>query len=157
MIRDFLFLGRVKRRLIEGSIPSAQVFSYFFIITAVDNLQLAILQVSPAEPAPLTPVAVWGSVAIGGVYLVATYFLNGGASGRDYLARYFSVSAVTALWVAVPFQSLLWLPRVFEPIARLDWYVPALLLIANIGIFSFIALQIRGIARGSRRAGANDS
>ena len=150
MIRDFLFLPRVKRQLIEGTLPNSRAFLYFLIITAVDNLQLAILQVSPAQPTRWTPLAVWGSLAIGGVFLVATYLLNGGSAGRDYLTRYFSISAVVALWVALPIQLLISLPRVAASLSNLDWYVPSVLFSTNILLFSFIALQVRDVATRSQ-------
>ena len=152
MVRDFLFLGAVKRRLVDGRLPNTQAFLYFVIITAVDNLQLAVLQLSPAQPTRWTPLAVWGSLLAGGVFLVGTYFLNGGSRGHDYLTRYFALTAVVALWIAVPFQLLISLPRVLEPLVGVDWFVPAVLLVANIGIFSFIALQIRDVAIRSRQA-----
>lgn len=50
MIRDFLFLSAVKRRLVDGTLPNNQIFLYFIVITGVDNLQLAVLQVAPAQP-----------------------------------------------------------------------------------------------------------
>ena len=151
MIRDFLFLPRVKRQLVEGTLPSSRAFIYFFIITAVDNFQLALLQVSPAQPTRWTPLAVWGSLGIGGVFLVATWFLNGASGGRDYLARYFSISAVVALWVALPVQAAISLPRFLPSLASLDWYVPAVLLTVNIFLFTFIALQVLDVARRSGR------
>src|SRR5687767_7521912 len=80
-LRNFLFLGQVKRRLADGTLPAAQAFVYFLLITVVDNLQLAVLQVSPAQPIPYMPLAVWGSLVLGIVFLVATYLLNGGAGG----------------------------------------------------------------------------
>lgn len=150
MVREFLFLSRVKRRLVERTLPNTQAFVYFFIITAVDNLQLGLLQVSPAQPTRWTPAAVWGSLALGGAFLVATYFVNGGSAGRDYLIRYFSISAVVALWVALPLQLLISLPRMVAPLASLDWYVPAVLFTANVLLFSFIALQVRDVANRSR-------
>jgi hypothetical protein len=149
VIQDFLFLPRVKRQLVDGRLPSSRAFVYFFIITAVDNIQLAILQVSPAEPTRWTPLAVWGSIGIGGVFLVGAYLLNGGSAGRDFLVRYFSISAVVALWVALPFQLLISLPRIAPSLAILDWFVPAVLLTANVLLFSFIALQIRDVAMRS--------
>jgi len=150
VIREFLFLPRVKRQLVDGTLPSSQAFVYFVIITAVDNLQLGLLQVSPAQPTRWTPLAVGGSLAVGGVFLVATYLLNGGSAGRDYLIRYFSISAVVALWVALPLQLLISLPRIVASLANLDWYVPAVLFTANIFLFSFIALQVRDVASRSR-------
>ena len=150
MVREFLFLPRVKNQLVERTLPNTQAFVYFFIITAVDNLQLGLLQVSPAQPTRWTAPAVWGSLAVGGVFLVATYFLNGGSAGRDYLIRYFSISAVVALWVALPLQLLISLPRIVAPVANLDWYVPAVLFTANVLLFSFIALQVRDVANRSR-------
>jgi hypothetical protein len=150
MIREFLFLPRVKNQLIERTLPNTQAFVYFFIITAVDNLQLGLLQVSPAEPKRWTPYAVWGSLAVGGVFLVVTYFLNGGSAGRDYLIRYFSISAVVALWVALPLQLMISLPRFVASLAKLDWYVPVVLFTANVLLFSFIALQVRDVANRSR-------
>jgi hypothetical protein len=150
VIRQFLSLPRVKRQLVERTLPNTQVFVYFFIITAIDNLQLGLLQVSPAEPTPWTPSAVWGSLAIGAVFLFATYLLNGGSEGRDYLIRYFSISAVVALWVALPLQLLISLPRVVTSLAKLDWYAPAVLFTANVLLFSFIALQVHEVASRSR-------
>ncbi len=149
MVRDFLSLGAVKRRLVQGALPNTQIFLYFLVITAVDNLQLAMLQVSPATPTPWTPFAVWGSVVLGGLFLVGTYVLNGGSTGRDYLPRYFSISAVVALWIAIPFRFALSLPRFISPLAELEWYVPTLILTTNIALFSFIALQIYNVARRS--------
>jgi hypothetical protein len=150
VLGQFLFLPRVKRQLVERTLPNTQGFVYFLIITGIDNLQLGLLQVSPAQPTRWTPFAVWGSLAVGGVFLVATYLLNGGSAGRDYLIRYFSISAVVALWVAVPLQLLISLPRLVDSLARLDWYVPAVLFTANVLLFSFIALQVRDVANRSR-------
>ena len=97
MVRDFLFLSAVKRRLVHGTLPNTQVFLYFVIITAVDNVQLAVLQVSPVAPTRWTPLAVWSSFLAGGIFLIGTYLLNGGSAGRDYLPRYFAITAVVAL------------------------------------------------------------
>ena len=149
-MRGFLSLSRVKRRLVERTLSNTQGFVYFFIITAVDNLQLGLLQVSPAQPTRWTPAAVWGSLAMGVVFLVATYRLNGGSAGHDYLIRYFSISAVVALWVALPLQLLIWLPRIVAALANLDWYVPAVVFTANVLLFSFIAVQVRDVASRSR-------
>ena len=151
-MREFLSLSRVKRRLVERTLSNSQAFVYFFIITAVDNLQLGLLQVSPAQPTRWTPAAVWGSLAMGVVFLVATYLLNGGAAGRDYLIRYFSISAVVALWVALPLQLLISLPLIVAAFAKLDWYVPAVVFTANVLLFSFIAVQVRDVANRSRSA-----
>ena len=150
MIRDFLFLSRVKRRLVDRALPNTQAFIYFVIITSVDNLQLGYLQVSPAHPTRWTPLAVWGSLGLGGVFLIATYLFNGGASGRDYLVRYFSISAVVALWIAIPFQVLISLPGIAPSLAAVDWYVPTILVTTNVLYFSFVALQIRDVAMASQ-------
>jgi len=146
MIRDFVFLSRIKQKLVEGTLPNLQAFIYFVVITSIDNLQLGYLQLSPAHPTRWTPLAVWGGLSLGGVFLIATYLLNGGASGRDYLVRYFSISAVVALWIAVPFQVLISLPGIVPSLAAVDWYVPAIITIVNVLYFSFVALQIREVA-----------
>ena len=151
-IRRFLSLAHVKGRLVDRSLPNAQIFSYFVVITAVDNLQLAVLQVSPAQPTPWTPLSVWSSIFVGGIFLFATYHLNGGSAGRDYLARYFSLSAVVALWIAIPFQALITLPRAFDQLAAVEWYVPLVVFLTNVAFFSFIALQVRDVALRSRNA-----
>ena len=146
MIRDFLSLAHVKWRLVDGTLPNLQAFIYFVVITSIDNLQLGYLQVSPAHPTRWTPLAVWGGLSLGGVFLIATYLLNGGASGRDYLVRYFSISAVVALWIAVPFQVLISLPGMLTSLAAFDWYVPAIITLVNVLYFAFVALQIRDVA-----------
>ena len=146
MIRSFLSLGVVKRHLIEGTLPNTQAFLYFLVITGVDNLQLAVLQVSPARPTVWTPVAVWGSLLAGAVFLVGTYLLNGGSAVRDYLVRYFALTGLVAVWIALPFQLLISLPRALEGLSRIEWYVPMVLLITNLGLFSFITLQVRDVA-----------
>jgi len=84
------------------------------------------------------------------VFLTATYVLNGGASGRDYLVRYFSISAVVTLWIAIPFQIAISLPTVVPSLAAIDWYVAAIVSTTNILYFSFVAWQIHGIAMRSR-------
>ena len=157
MIRDFLFLGAVKRRLVDGTLPNTQAFLYFAIITAVDNLQLAVLQVSPAQPTPWTPFAVWGSLLAGGVFLIGTYLLNGGSAGRDYLPRYFAITAVVALWIAIPFQLAISLPSLIDALAAIEWYVPAVLLITTVTIFTVIAVQIRDVAIRSRHTAVSGS
>jgi len=148
-VGDFLLLGRVKRRLIEGNLPSTQAFVYFCIITSIDNLQLGVLQVSPFHPTRWTPLAVWGSLFEGGVFLIAAYLLNGVSAGRDFLTRYFAICAVVALWIAVPFQTLIWLPHIVPSLASVDWYNPAVVLVTNTVMFPFLALQIRDVARKS--------
>jgi len=146
MIGDFLLLSRVKQRLVDGTLPNLQAFIYFVVITSIDNLQMGYLQVSPAHPTRWTPLSVCGGLSLGGVFLIATYLFNGGASGRDYLVRYFSISAVVALWIAVPFQLLIWLPGMVPALAAFDWYVPAIIMLINVLYFSFVALQIRDVA-----------
>jgi hypothetical protein len=146
MVGDFLLLSRVKQRLANGTLPNLQAFVYFVVITSVDNLQLGYLQVSPAHPARWTPLAVWGGLTLGGVFLIAPYLFNGGASGRDYLVRYFSISAVVALWIAVPFHVLISLPGMVPSLAAFDWYVPAIITLVNVLYFAFVALQIRDVA-----------
>ena len=94
----------------------------------------------------------WGSLVAGTIFLGATYLLNGGSSGRDYLPRYFSLTAVVALWIAIPFQLVISLPRVFGVLASIEWYVPAVLLSTNVAIFTFIAVQIREVASRIRDA-----
>jgi hypothetical protein len=94
MIHDFPFLLRVKRRLANHSLPNAQAFLHFVIITAVDNLQLGLLRVSRVHPTRWTPLAVWGSLDMGGVLPMATYLFNGGASGATTL----SVTSPSAQW-----------------------------------------------------------
>jgi len=81
-----------------------------------------------------------------------TYLFNGGASWRDYLVRYFSISAVVALWIAIPFQLAISLPAVVPSLAAIDWYVAAIISITNILYFSFVALQIRDLAMSFRAA-----
>ena len=150
MVRNFLFLSRIKQKLVNGTLPNLQAFIYFVVITSVDNLQLGYLQISPAHPTRWTPFAVWGGLTLGGVFLIATYLFNGGASGRDYLVRYFSISGVVALWIAVPFQVLIWLPAMVPSLAAVDWYVPVVITIVNVLYFLFVALQIRDVALSSR-------
>jgi hypothetical protein len=148
MIGDFLLLSRVNRRLVDGTLPNLQAFIYFVVITSIDNMQMGYLQVSPAHPTRWTPLSVWGGLSLGGVFLIATYLFNGGASGRDYLVRYFSISAVVALWIAVPFQVLISLPGMVRSLAAIDWYVPAIIMTTNVLYFTFVALQIRDVAAG---------
>ena len=80
---------------------------------------------------------------------MGSYRLNGGARGRDFLVRYFSISAVVALWIAVPFQALLALPQYAGTLARADWYNPFVVLVTNALIFAFIASQIWAVAKRS--------
>jgi len=63
MIGDFLFLSRVKRRLVDGTLPNLQAFIYFVVITSVDNLQMGYVQLSPIQPTRWTPFSVWGASA----------------------------------------------------------------------------------------------
>jgi hypothetical protein len=146
MIRDFLSLAHVKWRLVDGTLPNLQAFIYFVVITSIDNLQLGYLQLSPVHPTRWTPLTVFGGLSLGGVFLIGTYLLNGGASGRDYIVRYFSISAVVALWIAVPFQVLISLPSMVPSLRALDWYVPAIIMLVNVLYFSFVALHIREVA-----------
>ena len=88
---------------------------------------------------------------MGTAFLVGTYFLNGGSKGRDFLIRYFSVSAVTALWVAIPFQATLWVFGSNPTLASLDWFVPMFVLLMNAGLFAFIAYNIHDVASRSSR------
>jgi hypothetical protein len=108
------------------------------------------VQVAPIQPTRWTPFSVLGGLSLGGVFLIATYVLNGGASGRDYLVRYFSISAVVTLWIAIPFQIAISLPSVVPSLAAIDWYVAATISITNVLYFSFVALQIREVALGSQ-------
>ena len=52
----------------------------------------------------------------------------------------------------MPFQLAISLPRFVEALAILEWYVPAVVLVTNLAIFTFIAAQIRDVAIRSRHA-----
>jgi len=144
-----LSLWKVKQDLIDGTISNTRVFMYFVVIIAVDNLQLAMLQIAPANPTHWTPYSVWGSLIAGAFFLIATFKLNGGERGMDYLPRYFSISAVVALWIAIPFQLLIYLANTIESIKDLDWFIPLIIFCTNLIYFSFVAYQIYDVASKS--------
>ena len=148
MIGDFLFLSRVKRKLRDDTISPLQVFIYFLTITAFDGLQLAILQVSPPTPTSYTPITAWGSAIIALFFLILSFIFNGGRRGRHFLDRWFCLCGVIGLWVIIPFQCLLAAPTYIESIAKLEWYAPTVILIANFAVFLTVAMQFREIASG---------
>lgn len=148
MIGDFVLLSRVKRKLIEGTMGPVQVFLYFLMITAFDGLQLVILQITPATPTRFTPLAAWGSAIIGLSFIILYFVINGGSRGVNFLERYFSLCGVVGLWCIVPFQCLLACASMVKPLAGLDWYIPAVILVTNLLLFGTVALQFRDVAAG---------
>ena len=61
------------------------------------------------------------------------------------------------LWIAIPFQLAISLPALFDGLAAIEWYIPVILLATNVGIFTFIAVQIRDVANQSQQVALGDS
>jgi hypothetical protein len=94
----------------------------------------------------------WSSFVLAVVFLVLAYRFNGGASGADFLARYFAISAVIGLYTAGPLQILLQLPRW----ASLDVgpaYAPTLVFGTNLLMFSLILFNLRDVAQRTPAGG----
>jgi hypothetical protein len=144
---DLFHIGRLKRRLIAGPLPNPLAFFYFFLVTGFDGLQLAILDSTSHSPGPWGPPAVWASFAVAVVFLLLAYRFNGGASGSDFLPRYFSISAVIGLYTAGPLQILLRLPHWLPSFDAGPGYAPALVLGTNLLMFSLILFNLRDVAR----------
>lgn len=146
---DLVLLPRLKARLVNGPLPTTQAFIYFAFVTAFDALQLAVLSSTVHSPGPWGAFAAWGSFALGVVFVVLTYLVNGGSSGVDYLACYFSICAVVGLYTAGPLQVLLRLPQ-FSSFEPPSWYAPALVLGTNLLMFGLILLNVSDVARHTR-------
>ncbi len=151
---DLIHIGRLKRRLIAGPLPNPLTFFYFFVVTGFDGLQLAILDATPHAPGPWAPLAASASLALAVVFLVLAYRLNGGASGADFLPRYFSISAVIGLYTAGPLQILLRLPRWVPSIEVGPVYAPALVFGTNLLMFSLILVNLTDVARRTPGGGS---
>jgi len=124
MIGEYILLTKVRRKLLEDRMEQVAVFVYFLLITGFDGLQLVVLQISPASPTNYTPISAWGSAFIGLGFILLSFFLNGGARGKRFLDRYFSICAVVGIWCILPFQVLLAVPTYLGIFAELSWYIP---------------------------------
>ena len=86
----------LKKKLVAHSLTEAQVFAYFLVVLTLDTLlyQLSMVFSGP-EPAEIWDYVEYvGTVifTVGGTLVV--YRANGGASGRQFLLRYFPL-----MWV----------------------------------------------------------
>jgi hypothetical protein len=147
---DLLLLPRLKERLVAGPLPAGQAFLYFAFVTAFDALQLAVLSSTSHDPGAWGAAAAWCSFGLGAVFVVLTFFVNGGPSGLDYLARYFSLCAVIGLYTAGPLQILLRLPHWLPSFAPPPWYAPALVVATNALMFGLILVNVADVARRTR-------
>jgi len=146
MLSTFFSLRKVKQQLAARTLPNFQAFLYFLVIIAIDNLQLAYLQIVPARPTSWTAYSVIASLVLGVLFLAATWHLNGGSSGKDYLVRYFSLSAIVAMWIAIPTQLVVSLSNSMDFLTRLSWLNPLIIFCINAGYFCFVAWQIHQVA-----------
>jgi hypothetical protein len=156
-LRDLLVLSRLKQRLSEAPLPNGQAFACFALVTLFDGLQLAILDGSAHAPGPWGPAAAGASFAVGVVFVLLSFVLNGGTAGVDYFARYFSLCAVIGLYTAGPLQILLRLPALLPAFEPPDWYAPALVLGTNLLMFSWILASFADVARRTRWPAARAS
>ena len=98
----------LKKKLVAHSLTEAQVFAYFLVVLTLDTLlyQLSMVFSGP-EPAEIWDYVEYvGTVifTVGGTLVV--YRANGGASGRQFLLRYFPlmwVLSIRFLVFMVPF------------------------------------------------------
>ena len=154
---DLVRIGRLKQRLIAGPLPNPQTFLYFFLVTAFDAIQLAILDSTPHAPGPWAPPVAWACLILAAVFLVLAYRFNGGSSGADFLPRYFSISAVIGIYTAGPLQILLRLPNWLPSLELGPAYAPALVFGTNLLIFSLILVNLRDVARRAAGGGSPPS
>jgi hypothetical protein len=147
---DFLLLSRLKARLVRGPLGNTEAFAYFALVIGFDALQVAILDSSTHSPGPWGPPAVWSSFGLAVAFVILSYVVNGGASGTDYFARYFSLCAVVGLYTAGPLQILLRLPHWLPSFSPPSWYAPALVLGTNIVMFALILFNLADVARRAR-------
>ena len=98
----------LKKNLVAQSLTEAQVFAYFLAVLTLDTLIYEVSTLLPGEE----PTDVWDYVGyvvtviftVGGTLLA--YQANGGASGRQFLLRYFPlmwVLTIRFLVYMVPF------------------------------------------------------
>ena len=149
-LADLVLISRVKARLVAGPLPTTQAFTYFAFVTAFDALQLAVLSSTSHSPGPWGAAAAWFSFGLGAVFVVLTFLVNGGASGVDYLARYFSLCAVVGLYIAGPLQVLVRLPQWHPSLVVPPWYAPALIAGTNALMFSLILINVADVSRRTR-------
>jgi hypothetical protein len=87
-------------------------------------------------------------------FLLLAYRFNGGASGADFLPRYFAISAVIGLYTAGPLQILLQLPHLLPSFPPGPGYAPALVFGTNLLMFSLILVNLRDVARRTTGGGS---
>ncbi len=153
-LADLILISRLKARLVAGPLPARQAFIYFAFVTAFDALQLAVLSSTSHPPGPWGSAAAWSSFGLVALFVVLTFVVNGGSSGRDYLARYFSLCAVIGLYTAGPLQVLLRVPQWLPSLAVPSWYTPALVLGTNGLMFGLILVNVVDVARRTHWASA---
>jgi len=149
-LADLLLLPRLKARLVESPLPNTQAFIYFAFVTGFDALQLTILDSTSHSPGPWGPPAAWSSLALAAAFVLLTYLVNGGSSGVDYFARYFSLCAVIGLYTAGPLQLLLRLPQWLPSFQPPSWYAPVLVLCTNLLMFTLILFNVADVPRRTR-------
>lgn len=118
----------LKKKLVARSLTEAQVFAYFFAVLTLDTLvyQLSAIFSGP-EPAEIwdyVEYAVTVIFTVGGTLVV--YVANGGASGRQFLPRYFPL-----MWV-LTIRFLVWMIPILIGVGILMFGIAKVLLDAEV-------------------------
>jgi len=150
--RDLWDTRHVKSKLAARAMPEGKVFLYFLAITTFDWLQLTAFRIRP-NPGPLSAPSqfdAWFGFGITVVGVVFLFLCNGGGLGKDFLYRYFPLSAVVgwkfvAAMVIASWALSLLLAGQPENVTR--WSVVALGWLLNVLMFLRIGQHLQGLSR----------
>lgn len=118
----------LKQELKAGKITENRAFPYFLAVLIVDTLAMATLEVFHSD----TELGAWDYIETFGYFTIVVggtiflYHRNGGAAGREFFARYFSILWVVGIRffaLSVPLLAI-WLATLSEDdhSTRTTWY-----------------------------------
>lgn len=140
----------VRQRLRSESLSESITFRYFLAIMAFDWLQFTLIATTPTPRISQWSVAnSWLTFAVTVLGLVYLYRRNGGASGKQFLRRYFPLS-VTVGWkfLVVMFAFLSFIPLLLAGHSKelLGWSTTLTLAFINIVMFWRIGFHLHSLS-----------
>lgn len=151
----FWKIKELREHLIRQGLSQRALFIYIFIYVVASGALLELTGLFPSETETATHHYVWALIntALYAVGIYLCYYFNGGAAGREFAERYFSISLVVTLrllalilLIAPVLGLLAVLPESEDPLQEEVWlYIVSFLVMA--GYYWRVITHINIVAR----------
>lgn len=140
----------VREQLRTNALSEAAVFAYFLIITAFDWLQFTLIATGPrADVSIWSAVGSWATFVMTVAGLIYLYIRNGGATGKQFLYRYFPLSVTVGWKFIIAMAVIMWFIDVVLSGASAEirgWTSTLTLIALNVGMFGRIGAHLASLA-----------